>query len=149
MSTERIKFIMPICLCVSVLFSTLACALVNNVGGGNSLAPVRTLTLTVDTSQREEFISQLQIFSEKHGFETEIDYYNIKGEHFQFWMLREDIKITVGSVPPDPTLVYIAFYAGYPGAPADEDAVDEVDELVTDLISFISEIPNVTITEEK
>jgi hypothetical protein len=146
MLTYRIKLIMPICLCLGVLLSTLACTLVNSVGGGNSLAPVRTLTLTVDTSQREEFISQLQIFSEKHGFETEIDYYNIKGEHFQFWMLREDIKITVGSVPPDPMLVYVAFYGNYPGASVDE---DEINELLSDLKNFISEIPNITITEEK
>ena len=140
------KPVVTMCLCLSVLFATLACALVNSVGGGNSLAPVRSLTLTVDTSQREEFINQLQIFSEKHGFETEIDYFNIKGEHFQFWMLKEDIKITAGSVPPDPMLVYIAFYGNYPGVSVDE---DEIDELLNDLKSYIAEIPNITITEEK
>ena len=149
MSTDRIRLIMPICLCVVILFSTLACALVNNAGGGNSLAPVRSLTLTVQISQRDEFFEQLQTFAEKHAFETETTDYNTNGERFQFWMSRDDLKISATDVPPEPTLVYIFFYAGYPGTPIAEDAIDEVDELVTDLISFINEIPNVTVTEEK
>lgn len=63
-----------------------------------------------------------------------------------FWMSRDDIRIIAGDVPPDPTRVPVRFYAKHPGYPVDEETVDE---LFSDLKSFISEIPNVTITEEK
>jgi hypothetical protein len=142
MLDERKTSLIARCLCLTTLLTTQACRLVNTA---NSLAPVRSLTLTVDTSQREEFINQLQMFSDKHGFKTDISYHNIKGEHFQFWMSREDIKIVASSVPPDPTLVYLDLYGAYSGASIDE---EEIDELLSDLKLFINAVPNVTITEE-
>jgi hypothetical protein len=141
---ERIKPIISICLCLSALLATLACALVNSVGGGNSLAPVRILTLTIDKGQREDLFDQLQKFSEKHAFEFRLTDFNTKGERFQFWMSREDVYITASDVPPDPTLVYIAFYI-YPGKSIDEETIDK---LLIDLKSYVSEIPNITITEQ-
>lgn len=114
--------------------------------GGSGQAPIRSLTLTIDKSKREELFDQLRKFSEKHGFEYQLTDFNTKGENFQFWMSREDIFITASNVPPDPTMVFIDFYRKYPGYPVDEEVVDE---LLNDLKGFISEIPNVTITEEK
>jgi len=61
-------------------------------------------------------------------------------------MSRDDIKIIASNIPPDPTRFPVRFYAKYPGSPVDEETVDD---LLIDLKSFISEIPNVTITEEK
>ena len=55
------------------------------------------------------------------------------------------MSIIANNVPPNPTRVPIRFYAKYPENPVDEKTVDE---LFSDLKSFISEIPNVTITEE-
>jgi len=132
-------------ICFTMLFATLGCALVNSAGGGNSLAPVRSLTLTIDKGQREELFDRLQKFSEKHAFEFRLTDFNTNGERFQFWMSREDVYITASDVPPDPALVYIFFYI-YPGSSIDEESVDK---LLIDLKSYIGEIPNVTITEEK
>jgi len=146
MFDECKKPIMAICLCLSALFATLACALASSVGGGNGLAPVRSLTLTIDKSQREELFDRLQKFADEHAFETQLTDFNTNGENFQFWMSREDIFITAGDVPPDPTLVYISFDWKHPGDPVDEEVVDD---LLNDLKDIINEIPNVTITEEK
>jgi hypothetical protein len=131
------KPIMFICLCLSVLFATLGCGLLNGAGRGNSLLPIRILKLTIDKSQREELFDQLQKFADKHGFETQLTDFNTNGENFQFWMSKENIEIVANNAPPDPTLVSISFYAAYPGASVDEETVDE---LFNDLKSFISEI---------
>jgi hypothetical protein len=136
--------IIRIALCLGALFIALACGLPNGSGTGNGLAPIRTITLTLDKSQRETFFSQLQKFAENHGFETRLTDFNTKGESFQFWMSRKDVFITASDVPPDPTLVYVFFYK-YSGATIDEEIIDE---LLNELKSFINEVPNVMIMEE-
>jgi hypothetical protein len=60
-------------------------------------------------------------------------------------MVRDSIQIISQDASDDLTVFSVHFYGLYPGTTVDEDAVDE---LVTELKSFISEIPNVTITEE-
>ena len=113
--------------------------------GGKGQAPERSLRVTIDKSQREQLFDQLSKFAEKHSFEHQITDFDKKGENFQYWMSRDDITI-IASNPFDPGKFNIRFYAKYPGYPVDEEIVDE---LLNDLKSFISEIPNVTISEEK
>lgn len=60
-------------------------------------------------------------------------------------MARNNIQIISENVPGNSGIYDVDFYGLYPGAPVDEEAVNE---LVTELKSFISEIPNVTITEK-
>ena len=129
-----------------VLLATLGCILPISVGGGNRMLPLRSLTMTIDKSQRQELFDQLQKFAEKHEFEFQITDFNTNGENFQVWMSGKDLTITVSNVPPDPMIVYVVFSGKYPGVSVDE---DEVEELFSDIKSFIAEIPNVTITEEK
>lgn len=136
--------VVTMCLCLSVLFATLVCVLSNSAGGGNGLAPARSLTLTIAKNQREVFFDQLRKFADENAFETRLTDFNTNGESFQFWMSREDVFITASDVPPDPTLVYI-FLTIYPGSSIDEETIDE---LINDLKNHISEIPNVTIEEK-
>ena len=138
--------IISICLHLGALFAILACGLVNSVGGGNSLAPVRNLTLTIDKSQRDQLFDQLQKFANKHAFETQLTDFNTKGENFQFWMSREDVTIIADNVPPDPTLVYISFFLKTSRTPENEKIIDD---LLKNLEDYIYEIPNVIIAEEK
>ena len=113
--------------------------------GRDGQAPIRSFQLTLNKSQREDLFEQLRKFAEKHRFEYEFTDFNTNGRNFQFWMSRNDLRIIASNVPPDPTVVFVDFYAKYPGAPVDETVVND---LIKDLKSFISEIPNVTITEE-
>ena len=125
------------CVCLIVLYS-------NYEREYGSQMPIRSLRITIDKSQRGLLFDQLRKFSKKHSFEYELTDFNTNGENFQFWMSRDDIFITASNVPPDPSLVYVRFYI-YPGSTIDEETIDD---LVTDLKSYISEIQDVTITEE-
>jgi hypothetical protein len=144
-SADHIKLLIRIGLCLSALFAALGCALLNSPGGGNSLLPIRSLTLTIDKSQREELFDQLQKFADEHDFRLVLTKYEKTG-HFLVELSGDDILITTSDVPPDPALVYISFYGKYPEAQVDEEVINT---LVSDLKDFIYEIPNVTITEEE
>lgn len=153
MSTNRTKLfvIVFLSLCFGIILCaggyTLIRSLFNMMEvGSNGQAPVRSLRITLDKSQREQLFDQLRKFADKHGFEYQITDFNTNGENFQFWMSRDDIKIIANNVPPDPTRIPIRFYAKYPGYPVDEETVDE---LLIDLKSFIGDIPNIMITEEQ
>jgi hypothetical protein len=61
-------------------------------------------------------------------------------------MVRDNVQITSGNSPRDPSLYEVDIYGLDPGSPVDEETVDD---LVNDLKGYINEIPNVTITEEK
>ena len=153
MSTNRTKVfvIVSLSLCFGLILCFLGYTRIRSLFnlmevGSKGQAPIRSLRITIDKSQRERLFDQFRKFADKHGFEYQISDFNTNGENFQFWMSRDDITIIANNVPPNPTRVPIRFYAKYPGYPVDEETVDE---LFSDLKSFISEIPNVTITEEK
>ena len=148
MPARRAKLIAIIGL--GVLLCILGCTgmitLLNKVEEGSSQSPVRSLTITLNKSQREELFDQLRKFAEKHGFEHQITDFNTNGENFKFWISRNDITTIAANVPPDPALVFIDCDRTYPGNPVSKETADT---LFNDLISFISEIPKVTISEEK
>ena len=154
MSAKRKKFIVIICL--SLFFGVMLCvlgytrmrSLFNMMEvSSNGQAPIRSLRITLDKSQREQLFDQLRKFADKHIFEIQIDEINAaSGMHFNVWMSRDDILIIASDVPKAPTKVRISFYDKNPSHPAHKETVND---LFSDLKSFISEIPSVTITEEK
>jgi len=146
MSADRVKLIITGCLYLGAMLGALGCTLLNKVADGISMEPVRRLRITIDESQREELFEQFQKFAEKHSFEIDITDFNTNGEHFQVWMSGDGIQIVADDDPGNSRSVSIDFYGKYPGSPVDEETVDE---LLNELKSFISEIPNVTISEKK
>jgi|SRR5688572_19449999 len=145
-NTKLITFLL-LGILLGVLVCILACAgavAANSIVGDDEQLPRGSLKVTIDESQREALFDQFQKFSEKHGFEISIRDSGLSDELFQVYMSRYDLKI-IGRNPFDPRIFRIGFYNKYPGLPASQDAVDN---LVNDLKAFISEIPNVTITEE-
>lgn len=80
------------CMPVFVLWCSVMCfgytrirSLFNRMESGSSgQAPLRSLRLTIDKSQREELFGQLRKFADKHGFEYQITDFNTDGENFQF-----------------------------------------------------------------
>ena len=109
--------------------------------------PRRNFVIIIEKSQREELFNQFRKFADKGRFAIRIAPITPSGEDFSIEMWREDIKV-FGANPFDPGEFRIGFYdtdGTYP-FPATE---GELDNLATDLKSFIDEIPNVTITEEK
>ena len=122
--------------------------LVEVAGDNRGQLPIRSLRVTIDPSQREELFEQFRKFAEKHGFKIEISDYGTGGENYLIWMLRDNIKIIAGHSRPDPELVSVGFYEQNRATPIPEETIETIDELVVDLMSFINEIQNVTITEE-
>jgi len=110
--------------------------------------PVRTLRITINPSQRHELFSQLQKFSEKHDLEIEISDYGTGGESYAVWMLRNSILIAALHNRHDRDIVSVGFYDQTRADPVSAKTLETMDNLLTDLVSFISEIPNVTVTEE-
>jgi hypothetical protein len=149
MITSRAKWVAGILL--SLLAALLACVglgrLLTTLREGASQAPVRTLRVTIEEKQREQFFNQLKKFADNHEFQFELSDYATGGEHFQVWMLRDNVKIIAEDIPNAPTQISIGVYAESPDNPPPDEKI--VDELLIDLRSFVSEIPNVTITEEK
>ena len=144
MPAQNSRRIMIGFVCFGVVLFALGCILPNSTAYPNSLAPIRSPTLTIDKSQREKFFDQLREFADKQASRLVLTEYE-KIDHFLIEIWGDDILITASDVPPDPSLVYIFFYV-YGGNTVDEETIDE---LLNDLKSYINEVPNVAITEEE
>jgi len=107
--------------------------------------PIRTLSIQIDEDQREELFDQMRKFSEKHGLEFYLSFYDNKATFF-IVMYGNGLEISALSMPITTTELDFRFFERNPTNPPSQETVDE---LYNDLKAFISEIPNVTITEEK
>ena len=152
MSTKRAKWIVLIGSILGILICVFGCAKMiatssseYNESYPSVRLPIRTLSIRVDKDQREELFSQLRKFSEKHRLSFDLAFYRDK-EIFSIAMGDETIDISGLSKPITTTELDINFYEEDPTNPLSQKTVDE---LFNDLKIFISEIPNVTITEEK
>ena len=105
----------------------------------NSQDSRRSVVITIDLNQRQEFFDQLRKFAEANGFSILIDTLSSSNEEFQIDMTREDIIISGATGELDK--YYIGFYdvLNQPSAP---DSV--FDGLVNDLEQYVSEVPGTT-----
>jgi hypothetical protein len=92
----------------------------------------------------------MQNFADNHAIKIVIRDVEVSvgpsGKGFFIEMHRSDIQILAVGEPSAPIVVSIYFYDEDSTHPATKEIVDD---LFSDLKSFISEIPNVTIIEEK
>jgi len=147
MAAKGIKFITRLLL--GVLLGALLCIFgcIAAVGTADDAAqlPMRSLRITIDVNRREELFTQLRGFAEKHGFEILIREVKVHPDGIFIAMYRNDLKILANDVPKSPTKISLGFYKRQSVFPTSQETVDE---LFSDLKAFLSEIPNVTITEE-
>jgi hypothetical protein len=152
MATDRPRRIvivfLSVCLGVSILI--LGCMgtinMFKKIEGSSSQGSVRSLRITIDKSQRKELFDQFRKFADKNAFEFYMSDYGTGGEDYLIEMSRNDIIINAIIIHHDPKIVSVGYFAKYPGYPVNEEIIDE---LLNDLKSFIGEIPNITISEEK
>jgi len=145
MSANRKKLIMGVSLFLLCIFGCIVFAEIAQKGSEGNM-PIRVLRITIDVSRREELFDQLQEFAGKHGFKLFIRKVEVIPEGIFIEMYRGDLKILAGDTPSDPTMIDLGIYEREPKYPTSEETVDE---LFRDLKSLLSEIPNVTVTEEK
>jgi regulator of replication initiation timing len=141
MFNNRRKLILITCLLLGIPF------LVGCSNQGQS--PIRSLTITIEPSQREELFDQLRRFADKHSFEYLFTDYGTNGQRFTVELLRKDIKILAVDVYKATEMVDIDFYDQSFATKASEDTMTNIDELATDLKTFLNEIPNGILTEQR
>jgi hypothetical protein len=148
MSTKRAKWFLLVGSILGILccvFGSVSVARNYNKRNPSERAPIRTLSIRIDEDERDELFSQLRKFSEKHHLEFSLSFYKGK-EIFFVDMEGMGLIISALSTPVNTTELDIDFYEEDPTNPPPQDTIDE---LFSDLKTFISEIPNVTIIEEK
>ena len=114
--------------------------------GSEGKAPISGLRITLDANRRAELFVQLEKFADKHDFEILIRKVEVFPEGIFIEMSRADFEISAVSVPDAPTKIDLNFYERDSAHPTPD---EDIDELIGDLKSFLTEIPNVMITEEK
>lgn len=106
-------------------------------------APLKSIVATIDVNQHEQLFEQFRKFADQYDFAIQIRPTSPNG--FIVVMSREDIEVIAWN-PRAWGEYKIRFYNNdciYPTVASD------LDGLASDLKGLISEIPNVTITEEK
>ena len=103
-------------------------------------APIRKVDITLAQDQHDQLFEQLRKFADKNALAIRISQTDPSGENFLVYMWSADIKV-IGVDSGDPGLFEIGFYNSDEERPVPESFFDEE---VSDLESFISEIPNVT-----
>ena len=111
----------------------------------NGNLPIRVLSVKVEVRHRQELFDQLQKFAEKHDFRISIREVQVVPDGIFIQMNRSDLEIDSSSYASDPTLLDFAIHDRDLDHPTPKDIVDD---LFNDLRKFISEVPNVVITEE-
>jgi hypothetical protein len=145
MPANRKKLIVIIFLYFGILLCILGCVGMKKALDNSDNPPIRRLRITIDESRREELFAQLQEFADKHAFEFHLTFYDRDNKIFLVELVREDLEILAADVPKAPTKIDLRFLDRNSAYPTPEGTVDE---LVSDLKSFINEIPNVTVTEQ-
>ena len=101
--------------------------------------------ITIDPSQNQQLIEQARQFAYKHSFRFDVADFDHPASDLRILMIRRDVEIATRS-SSNLGGFKIAFYNYDCIHPT---VVSDIDDLVNDFKSFMSEIPNVMITEEK
>ena len=102
------------------------------------------MVITIDTSHRQELFDQLGKFADKNDFTIVIDAQPSGAEDFLIYMTREDIEISGANVF-HPGEYELGFYHADLLHPASELAFDD---LISELKSFVSEVPGAMFSVE-
>jgi len=148
MSKKWTKWYLLIGSMLGIMCCTLGCSSITKIFSTKSpteKSPIRTLSIQIEDEQREELFAQLRKFSKKHNLEFHLSFYENKRVFF-IEMYGKRLEILALSKPVNTTDLDINFYEEDPNNPPPQATIDE---LFNDLKKFISEIPNVVITEEK
>lgn len=105
--------------------------------------PLKTMAVTLDPSQDEQFIEQSRSFAFKYGFRFDIGTFDESNSDWRFRMIRKDIEVIARSLS-NPGAFEIGFYNYDCLHPT---MASEIEDLVNDFKSFMSDVPAVMITE--
>jgi hypothetical protein len=107
--------------------------------------PRRTIVVKIETTQQEKLFDVMRKFADDQGFAIRIASTSPSGANFIVEMWREDTKI-IALNSFDPGTFSIDFFDTDSAIKSPEWALNS---LVSDFKSYINEVPNVAVTEEK
>ena len=149
MLTKRRKLFIGACLSLGILLCILGCVGIITIASmtesSSGQLPRRKVVMTIDTSQQQAFFDQLRKFADKHDFTILIDVQPSGAEDFLIYMTREDITIS-GANPFSPAEYSLGIFDADRQRPVSETVLDD---LVTDLKSFVGEVPGATFSVER
>ena len=105
-------------------------------------APVRDITITIDTSQQQKLFDQLRKFADKWRYAVRIAPSNSSAKSFAVQMWRYDMKLS-GLYETELGILKIGFYNT---RSTSQNPWWFFDDEIKDLKSLINEVPNATIT---
>ena len=108
-------------------------------------APIRKVDITLAQNQHDQLFEQLRKFADKNALAIRISQTDPSGENFLVEMWSADIEV-IGADSGDPGLFEIDFYDFDEERPVPESFFDE---MVSDLESFINEIPKMPFSVPK
>ena len=148
MSSKNTNLISVMCLLSGILLCILGCNAIPSIK--KALAPdpnrfpVKSMEITMDLDQREEFFTQLQNFADKHSLELRSTFYDADKKGFLIVLAGDGFDISAISTLHYPREISVDFYNE--ASPPTPQAT--FDELSLDLKNFLNKIPNVIIKEK-
>ena len=104
---------------------------------------LKSMTVTIDPSQEEQFTEQARQFAFKNGFRLDAGFVSLPNSSVRMRMIRKDVVIIVRN-PLAPGVFEVGIYnynCIHPTLAAD------IEDLVVDFKSFVSEVPSAMINE--
>ena len=151
MLTNRTRIIMGVSLMLTFLLGILVGMRINpnslQVENSGTQHARRTLRVTIDKNQWNDLLEQFRSFADYWRYAIRIAPLDPNNNSYNVELWRADMRLTAFmDTDFDEGRVQIHFYDTDRTRPVPEQYYDEE---VSDLMSFISEIPNVSIAEEK
>lgn len=147
MSSKNKNLIFIICLLSGVLLCILGCNAMPSIKialtPDPNRFPVKSMEITMDLDQREEFFTQLQYFANKHSLELRSTFYDGNKKSFLAVLAGDGFHISTLS-NLSPREISINFY-NEASPPMSQETFDE---LAADLKSHLKDIPSMIIKEK-
>ena len=146
MSSKNKKLILVICLLAGVLLCILGCNAMPSIKKAltpdPNRFPVKSMEITMDLDQHDEFFRQLQNFADKHSLELRSTFYDADKKDFLVVLAGDGFHISALSMLSPREIRILFFNEASP--PTSQETFDE---LSVDLKSHLKEIPSMIIKE--
>ena len=147
MSSKSIKSVWNACLFFGILVCILGCVGVVpslNLQSDPNGIPVKSIKITMDLDQRQEFFTQLQNFADKHSLKLDLHFNDGEKKGFFAHLSGDAYEVVSTSRSEFPTEMSISFLNNA-SPPTSQKTFDA---LVVDLKGFIGKIPTLIIKEK-
>ena len=112
MASKSTKSILIACLSLGILLCILGCVSVGpslNLQSDPNNVPVKSMEVTMDLDQRQEFFTQLQNFADKHSLKLDLRFDDAEKKDFFAHLQGDAYEVIIASRSGFPTEMSISF----------------------------------------